>query len=235
MAMDIAGLSIGGNDRAQMWAVLALATPVQFVLGWRYYRGSLASLRHLNPNMDVLIALGTTVAWAFSVWVVVADRPYHMYFDVSAAVLVFITMGKYFEERSKGAASSALRALLRLSAKSAHVVRDGVETDMAVEDVRAGDVVIVRPGEKVPVDGIVRDGYATVDESMITGESIRSRSARRCGDRRHAGRERRAARRGDRGRGGIDARADGADDLPAAAAAQPLVFAIHFKTFFSVP
>src|SRR6185437_14206931 len=97
MAMDIAGLSIAGNDRLHGWIVLALATPVQVVLGWRYYRGSIASLRHLNPNMDVLIALGTTVAYAFSVWVVVAQRPYHMFFDVSAAVLVFITMGKYFE------------------------------------------------------------------------------------------------------------------------------------------
>ena len=98
-------LSIFGNMRLHEWLVLGFATPVQFVLGWRYYRGSIASLRHLNPNMDVLIALGTSVAWAFSAWVVIFNRPYHMFFDVSAAVLVFITMGKYFEERSKGAAT----------------------------------------------------------------------------------------------------------------------------------
>jgi Cu+-exporting ATPase len=172
MAMDIAGLSIAGNDRLHGWIVLALATPVQVVLGWRYYRGSIASLRHLNPNMDVLIALGTTVAYAFSVWVVVAQRPYHMFFDVSAAVLVFITMGKYFEERSKGAASAAIRALLGMSAKSARVLRDGREVEVAIEEITVGDLIVVRPGEKVAVDGIVREGRSALDESMITGESI---------------------------------------------------------------
>ncbi|HEY7801945.1 MAG TPA: heavy metal translocating P-type ATPase, partial [Dehalococcoidia bacterium] len=172
MAMDIAGLSIAGNDRLHGWIVLALATPVQVVLGWRYYRGSIASLRHLNPNMDVLIALGTTVAYAFSVWVVVAQRPYHMFFDVSAAVLVFITMGKYFEERSKGAASAAIRALLGMSAKSARVLRDGGEVEVAIEQITVGDLIVVRPGEKVAVDGIVREGRSALDESMITGESI---------------------------------------------------------------
>jgi Cu+-exporting ATPase len=171
MAMDIAGLSIV-SPRVHGWIVLALATPVQVVLGWRYYRGSYTSLRHLNPNMDVLIALGTTVAYAFSAWVVIARADYTMFFDVSAAVLVFITMGKYFEERSKGMASSAIRALLDLSAKSARVLRDGTEVEVPVEQVRIGDVFIVRPGEKLPVDGIVREGHSTVDESMITGESI---------------------------------------------------------------
>ncbi|HEX5478824.1 MAG TPA: heavy metal translocating P-type ATPase [Dehalococcoidia bacterium] len=172
MAMDIAGLAIAGNDRLHEWIVLALATPVQLVLGWRYYRGSWTSLRHLNPNMDVLIALGTSVAYVFSLWVVATDQPHHMYFDVSAAVLVFITMGKYFEERSKSAASSAIRALLRLSAKSAHVLRDGREVEIPTEELRTGDVFIVRPGEKVAVDGIVREGASALDESMITGESI---------------------------------------------------------------
>jgi Cu+-exporting ATPase len=172
MSMDIAGLSIAGNDRLHGWIVLALATPIQFGLGWRYYKGSVASLRHLNPNMDVLIALGTTTAYAFGVWVVVAEKPYDMFFDVSAAVLVFITMGKYFEERSKGAASSAIRALLGLSAKSARVIRDGAEVEVPIEQVRVGDVFVVRPGEKVAVDGVVREGHSTLDESMITGESI---------------------------------------------------------------
>ncbi len=172
MAMDIAGLKLGGNSVLHGWVVLTLATPIQLVLGWRYYRGSWASLRHLNPNMDVLIALGTTAAYVFSVWVVVWQRPYNMFFDVSAAVLVFITMGKYFEERSKGAASSAIRALLGMSAKSARVVRDGAEIEVPVEQVAIGDVFVVRPGEKVPVDGIVRDGHSTLDEAMITGESI---------------------------------------------------------------
>jgi Cu+-exporting ATPase len=181
MAMDIAGLSIAGNARLHGWTVLALATPVQIVLGWRYYKGSVASLRHLNPNMDVLIALGTTAAYAFGFWVVVFDRPYDMFFDVSAAVLVFITLGKYFEERSKGAASSAISALLGLSAKSARIIRDGAEAEVPIEQVRVGDVFVVRPGEKVAVDGVVRDGHSTLDEAMITGESIPVE--KRAGDR----------------------------------------------------
>ena len=172
MAMDIADLTIAGNPRLHGWIVLLLATPIQVVLGWRYYKGSVGSLRHLNPNMDVLIALGTTAAYAFSAWVVIAEKPYHMFFDVSAAVLVFITMGKYFEERSKGAASSAIRALLGMSAKSARVLRDGAEVEVPIDQVRVGDVFVVRPGEKVAVDGVVRDGHSTLDEAMITGESI---------------------------------------------------------------
>jgi Cu+-exporting ATPase len=172
MAMDIAGMSIAGNPRLHGWIVLALATPVQVVLGWRYYKGSFAALRHLNPNMDVLIALGTSAAYAFGFWVVVFEKPYDMFFDVSAAVLVFITMGKYFEERSKGAASSAIQALLGLSAKSARIIRDGAEIEVPIEQVAVGDVFVVRPGEKVAVDGVVRDGHSTLDEAMITGESI---------------------------------------------------------------
>ena len=140
-----------------------------------------SSLRHLNPNMDVLIALGTTAAYAFGFWVVVFDKPYDMFFDTSAAVLVFITMGKYFEERSKGAASSAISALLGMSAKSARIMRDGAEVEVPIEQVRSGDVFVVRPGEKVAVDGIVRDGHSTLDESMITGESIPVE--KRAGDR----------------------------------------------------
>ncbi len=172
MSMDIAGIYIAGDPRLHAWIVLALATPIQIVLGWRYYKGALASLRHLNPNMDVLIALGTTAAYAFGFWVVVFDKPYDMFFDTSAAVLVFITMGKYFEERSKGAASSAISALMGLSAKSARVVRDGAEVEVPIEQVRIGDTFVVRPGEKVAVDGMVRDGHSSLDEAMITGESI---------------------------------------------------------------
>ncbi|HZP57170.1 MAG TPA: heavy metal translocating P-type ATPase [Dehalococcoidia bacterium] len=172
MAMDIAGLYVFDSPRAHAWLLLALATPVQFGLGWRYYRGSWGSLRHLNPNMDVLIALGTSVAWAYSAWVVVFDKPYTMFFDVSAAVLVFITLGKYFEERSKGAASSAIQALLGLAAKSARVIRDGAEVEVPLAQVRVGDVFVVRPGEKVAVDGVLREGQSAVDEAMITGESV---------------------------------------------------------------
>jgi Cu+-exporting ATPase len=172
MAMDIANLPINGDGQLTGYLLLAMATPVQIVLGWRYYKGSYVSLRHLNPNMDVLIALGTSVAYVYSTWVVLSGRDAHMYFDVSTAVLVFITMGKYFEETSKGRASSAIRALLGLSARSATVLRDGVEVEVAADDLRVGDHFVVRPGGRVPADGIVRSGHGTVDESMITGEAI---------------------------------------------------------------
>lgn len=172
MAMDIAGLALFGDHQFTGRLLLLLATPVQFGLGWRFYKGSYTSLRHLNPNMDVLVALGTSVAYAFSAWVVLANQPYHMFFDVSSGVLVFITMGKYFEERSKGAASSAIRALLGLSAKTANLLRGGVETEVAVEQLVVGDTFVVRPGERVAVDGVIREGHSTIDEAMITGESI---------------------------------------------------------------
>jgi len=170
-AMDVAGLYIVDRE-VHGWVLLGLATPVQAGLGWRFYKGSYASLRHFNPNMDVLVAVGTSAAYLFSTWVVLSGRHYSMFFDVSAAVLVFITMGKYFEERSKGAASSAIRALLGLSAKSATVMRDDIEVEIPIGDVQVGDVFVVRPGQKVPVDGVIRDGNSTIDESMLTGESI---------------------------------------------------------------
>ncbi len=172
MAMDIAGMHINDNPQLHGWIVMLLATPVQLGLGWRFYKGSYTSLRHLNPNMDVLVALGTTVAFVYSAWVVITNSHEHMFFDVSAAVLVFITMGKYFEETSKGAASSAIRALLGLSARSATVIRDGVETEVPIEQVSRGDVFVVRPGQRIAVDGVVREGHSTIDESMLTGESI---------------------------------------------------------------
>ena len=172
MGMDIADLTPFGGHQLTGWVILALATPVQFGLGWRFYKGAYTSLRHLNPNMDVLVALGTSVAFAYSVYVVLANNHEHMYFDVSAAVLVFITMGKYFEEKSKGAASEAISSLLGLAAKSATVLRDGVEMEIPADQVRRGEMLMVRPGQRVPVDGIVREGHSTIDESMITGESI---------------------------------------------------------------
>ncbi|MEZ4494674.1 MAG: heavy metal translocating P-type ATPase [Dehalococcoidia bacterium] len=178
MAMDLGGLTIG-SPQFHGWLVFALVAPVQAVVGWRYYRGAAASLRHLNPNMDVLIALGTSVAFAYSTWIVAAGRHdhesgglQHMYFDVSAAVLLFITMGKYFEEKSKGQAGAAIEALLSLGAKSAVVRRDGTEIEVTLESVVPGDLVVVRPGQSIPVDGEVVEGHAAVDESMLTGEPI---------------------------------------------------------------
>lgn len=172
MAMDIAGLALFGNDTFHRWLVLALATPVQVVLGWRFYRGGLASLRHLNPNMDVLVALGTSIAYGYSAWNIVTGSGGHMYLDVSAAVLVFITMGKYFEERAKDESNAAVRSLLTLAAKNATVERDGRELLVEASDLVVGDVLVIRPGERVASDATILDGTATFDESMLTGESL---------------------------------------------------------------
>lgn len=173
MAMDIAGLHLFGNPTFHAWLVMALATPVQFGLGWRFYRGGWASLRQLNPNMDVLVALGTSVAYFYSVWIVITDKSdTHMYFDVSTAVLLFISLGKYFEETSKGAASQAIRALLAQVPSRASLFRDGIEVEVPVEELRVGDRFIVRPGQRIPVDGIVVEGTTAIDESMLTGESV---------------------------------------------------------------
>jgi Cu+-exporting ATPase len=173
MAMDIAGLHLFGDPQLHAWVVLVLATPVQFGLGWRFYRGAWAGLRQLNPNMDVLVALGTSVAYGYSAWVVLRGQfDTHMYFDVSAAVLLFISMGKYFEETSKGAASQAIRALLAQAPETATVLRDGAEMEVPLDAVQVGDRLLVRPGQRIPVDGVVVDGFSAVDESMLTGESV---------------------------------------------------------------
>ncbi|QFG04189.1 heavy metal translocating P-type ATPase [Tepidiforma bonchosmolovskayae] len=173
MAMDIAGLHLFGDPQLHAWVVLVLATPVQFGLGWRFYRGAWAGLRQLNPNMDVLVALGTSVAYGYSAWVVLRGQfDTHMYFDVSAAVLLFISMGKYFEETSKGAASQAIRALLAQTPETATVLRDGAEMEVPLDAVQVGDRLLVRPGQRIPVDGVVVDGFSAVDESMLTGESV---------------------------------------------------------------
>lgn len=172
MGMDIAGITLFGSHTLTGWVVMALATPIQVGLGWRFYRGAFASLRHLNPNMDVLVALGTTVAFVYSAYVVIAGDHRHMFFDVSAAVLVFISLGKHFEDRSKKSANASLRALMGLAAHDATVVRDGVETQVAVDSLIVGDVLVVRPGERIAVDGTVVEGRGAVDESMVTGESI---------------------------------------------------------------
>lgn len=173
MASDLGNLALFGNHTLHGLVVLALATPVQLGLGWRFYRGAAASLRQLNPNMDVLIALGTSVAYVYSAAVVLLRlHERAMYFDVSIAVLLFISLGKYYEERAKSAAGDAVASLLRLAAKTAIVLRDGQEIPVPAEQLRPGDVVIVRAGERVPADGRVRSGRGVVDESMLTGEPL---------------------------------------------------------------
>lgn len=161
------------------WLFLLLATPVQFYVGKDYYIGGYKSLRNGSANMDVLVAMGSSVAYLYSVAVLLAKTFWssdalgaHVYFETSAAIITLIVLGKLMEVRAKGRTSEAIKKLIGLQAKTARVVRSGVEADIPIEEVAAGDVVIVRPGEKIPVDGVIVDGRSTIDESMITGESL---------------------------------------------------------------
>ena len=172
MAMDIADLPLFGSHTATGWLLLGGAAVVQALLGWRFYRASWPALRALTPNMDVLVALGTTVAFVFSAWVVAADRSESMFFDVSAAVLLFVSLGRFFEDRARASAGGAIGALLGLTAKSVNVLREGTEEAVPVDAVAVGDVFRVRPGERVALDGVIRDGRSALDESLLTGESM---------------------------------------------------------------
>ncbi|MGE5586309.1 MAG: heavy metal translocating P-type ATPase [Bacillota bacterium] len=149
----------------------ALATPVQFVAGWQFYRGALAALRARSPNMDVLVALGTTAAYGFSVYQTFVGRG-HVYYESSAVVITLVLLGRFLEARAKGRTSEAIRKLMGLAPRAAHVVRGGKEVDVPTDEVRVGDVVVVKPGERIPVDGVILEGTSVVDESMLTGESI---------------------------------------------------------------
>lgn len=156
-----------------------LATPIQFWAGWRFYKSAFSALKNLTANMDTLVALGTSVAYFYSVFVTTFARylqaqglPTHVYFEASGAIITFILLGKYLEIRAKAKTSSAIRKLLDLQAKTARVKRDGNWQTIEINQVKKGDRVLVRSGEKVPVDGIVIKGESSVDESMVTGESL---------------------------------------------------------------
>jgi Cu+-exporting ATPase len=158
---------------------LLLETPVQFWIGWQFYTGAIAAARHRSTNMNTLIAVGTSAAYVYSVTATFFPSVFeikgysaHVYYDTAAAIIVLILLGRVFEARARGHTSEAIKKLMGLQAKTARVVRDGKEEDIPVEDVEAGDIVVVRPGEKIPVDGVIKDGYSSVDESMVTGESI---------------------------------------------------------------
>ena len=154
------------------WLMLALATPVQFYVGWQYYVGAYKALRNGSANMDVLIAMGSSTAYLYSIPVVLGLIPGHTYLETAAVIITLIRLGKFLEARAKGRTSEAIKKLMSLRAKSARIIRDGIEQDVAVDAVRTGDIVIVRPGEKIPVDGVVVEGRSAVDESMLTGESL---------------------------------------------------------------
>jgi Cu+-exporting ATPase len=155
------------------WVLFALATPVQFYVGWGYYRGAYKALKNGSANMDVLIAMGSSAAYFYSTAVLLAPGLGQVvYFETSALIITLIRVGKYLEAVAKGRTSAAIKALMGLQPKTARVVRDGVERDVPIEDVRVGDTLLVRPGEKIPVDGMVLAGRSSVDESMLTGESL---------------------------------------------------------------
>jgi Cu+-exporting ATPase len=157
------------------WAMLvmfALATPVQFYVGGQYYLGAYKALRNGSANMDVLIAMGSSVAYIFSIVIMLHLLPGHVYFETSAMIITLIRVGKFLEARAKGRTSEAIKKLMGLRAKTAHVLRDGSELEIRVDDVQVGDIVVVRPGEKIAVDGVIVEGRSAVDESMLTGESL---------------------------------------------------------------
>ena len=154
------------------WFMLALAIPVQFYVGWQYYVGAYKALRNKSANMDVLIVMGSSAAFLYSLPVTFGWIEGHVYYETAAVIITLIRLGKYLEARAKGRTSEAIKKLMGLRAKTARIVRDGLEVEVPVDEVRVGDVVIVKPGEKIPVDGVVIEGRSAIDESMLTGESL---------------------------------------------------------------
>lgn len=161
------------------WVQLLLATPVQFWAGWSFYRAAVSSLRHRTANMDTLVALGTTVAYIYSTVVTLMPQLVQRvgiestpYFDVATIIIGLILLGRYFEARAKAGTSEAIKKLIGLQAKTARVVRDGREMDVPINEVEISNIIRVRPGEKIPVDGVIVEGESSIDESMVTGESM---------------------------------------------------------------
>ena len=177
------GIDMGWLDRLEdadwvSWVMFVLALPVQVYVGWDYYVGSVKSLRNRSANMDVLVAMGSTVAFLYSVVVMVAltlniqGVGDHVYFETAAVIITLIKLGKFLEARAKGQTSAALKKLMQLSPKTVCLLKDGEEQQIPIEQVEVDDLLLVRPGESMPVDGIVREGSSAVDESLFTGESV---------------------------------------------------------------
>jgi Cu+-exporting ATPase len=154
------------------WLLLALALPVQFYVGWQYYVSAFKALRNKSANMDVLIVMGSSAAFFYSLPITFGWLAGHVYYETAAVIITLIRLGKFLEARAKGRTSEAIKKLMGLRAKTARVVRAGLEVEVVVDDVRVGDVVLVKPGETIPVDGVVIEGRSAVDESMLTGESL---------------------------------------------------------------
>ncbi|MBS3176980.1 copper-translocating P-type ATPase [Candidatus Woesearchaeota archaeon] len=175
IAMSIPALFLGMllmDFPYRNYLLLILATPVQFMVGWQFYRGAWVSLKNKTSNMDTLIALGTSAAFFFSVYVTFFDPMNEQYFETAAILITLVVLGKFLEARAKGKTSEAIKKLMNLAPKQALVIRNGKEVLIPADQVIAGDLIKVKPGEKIPVDGIVVEGNTSIDESMITGESI---------------------------------------------------------------
>ena len=178
MARDFGFLGSWAYAHWVNWLMFVLASPVQVYVGWDYYVGGWKALRSGSANMDVLVALGSTVAFVYSVVVVVmlsvgsTLAGEHVYFETAALIITLIKLGKLLEVRAKGDTSEAIRELIGLQPDTARVVRQGVDYDIPISDVVVGDLLLVRPGERIPVDGEVVDGLSSIDESMLTGESM---------------------------------------------------------------
>ena len=161
-----------GMSPTGRWLAFALTVPVQFWVGWPFLHEAGRRARRLTANMDTLIAIGTLTAFTYSTVVLLTGAHADVYFETAAMIVAFLVLGRYFEARAKSRAGKAIRALLELGAKEARVIRDGVEVTVPVREVRVGDQMRVRPGEKIPTDGVVVEGSSAVDESMLTGESV---------------------------------------------------------------
>jgi Cu+-exporting ATPase len=173
LLLPMLGDLFGQHWALPAWLQFVLATPVQFVLGARFYRAGWHALKAGSGNMDLLVAMGTSAGWALSVWLWLARGQDHLYFEASAVVITLVLLGKWLEARAKRQTTAAIRALQSLRPEIAHVLlRTGGEADLPLSEVLAGDRLVVRPGERIPADGVVEQGETQVDESMLTGEPL---------------------------------------------------------------
>ncbi len=174
MSLPVLALSMFLKDKSFISLVLqsVLAGIVQFYIGFRFYRGTWYGLKNKMANMDTLVAVGTSAAYFYSLASTYFLKDAQVFYETSSLLITFVILGKWLEAKTKGKTGEAIKKLMGLQAKTARVIRDGQEFDVLIEEVKVGDVIVVKPGEKIPVDGEIIEGYSSVDESMISGESI---------------------------------------------------------------
>lgn len=173
MGRDLGFLPMEWKHAAWLnWLLFVLATPVQFYVGGQYYRNAYHALRNKSANMDVLIAMGTSAAYFYSIAIMLGWVNDHVYFETAAVIITLVRLGKFLEARAKGRTSEAIKKLMGLQARTARITRNNQEMEVPIEEVIIGDIVLVRPGEKIPLDGVIIEGHTSVDEAMLTGESI---------------------------------------------------------------